>query len=86
MTTTPDSPSGPDRRRPSRRVSLFLAVGWTLLAALVFYVYTHTSIAEGFDPYAILNLDSSLADDAAVKKAFKRMALKYHPGTPNRNT
>ena len=31
------------------------------------------------DPYACLGLSPTKADDAAVKRAYKKRALRYHP-------
>ena len=33
------------------------------------------------DPFAILGLSVPTADQKEIKRAYKRMALKFHPGT-----
>jgi translocation protein SEC63 len=55
---------------------------FTLLFTLLF-IYIATSIQSGgevnsFDPFHILEVDSG-ADMKAIKKAYKKMSLKWHP-------
>lgn len=38
-----------------------------------------------FKPYEILNVDES-STDAQIKKAYRKMSLKYHPGTAKHTT
>ena len=40
--------------------------------------YSGSSARSGKDPYKVLGIDSTATDDE-VKKAYRRMAMKYHP-------
>ncbi|KAI8923996.1 Sec63 Brl domain-containing protein [Entophlyctis helioformis] len=58
---------------------LLLLLGWSLFAFIVYKAFT-TEIEETgiWDPYQILGVDSS-ADESVIKKAFKKLSLKFHP-------
>lgn len=40
--------------------------------------YNNSSTNQGPDPYKVLGIDSSATDDE-VKRAYRRLAMKYHP-------
>jgi len=71
-------------KEAARRPSLFslgnvaLVAGWCLLAFLVYFVYAHTAVHVGFDPYEILGVDRS-ATEADIKRVFRVLALRHHP-------
>lgn len=35
--------------------------------------------AAGFDPYAILDVPAGNFNNAKVKRAYRKLAMKYHP-------
>ena len=80
---TPGPPT-PLCAEAARRPSLFslgnvaLVAGWCLLAFLVYFVYAHTAVHVGFDPYEILGVDRS-ATEADIKRVFRVLALRHHP-------
>lgn len=41
--------------------------------------YASTTLPDSSDPYVILNLDPGSIDLQEIKKAYRKMALKYHP-------
>jgi curved DNA-binding protein CbpA len=41
--------------------------------------YASTTLPDSSDPYVILNLDPSSVDLKEIKKAYRKMALLYHP-------
>lgn len=41
--------------------------------------YAQTTMPDTMDPYVILNLDPNAVDISDIKKAYRKMALKYHP-------
>lgn len=41
--------------------------------------YAQTTLPDTSDPYVILNLDPASVDLKEIKKAYRKMALKYHP-------
>ena len=41
--------------------------------------YAQTTMPNTMDPYVILNLDPNAVDITEIKKAYRKMALKYHP-------
>ncbi|KAJ3252068.1 secretory subunit [Chytriomyces hyalinus] len=59
--------------------SLLLIVGWLVFAAVAYQTAT-TKIADTglWDPYEILGVSTS-ATASEVKKAFRKLSLKYHP-------
>lgn len=53
------------------------AVGWAVLFLLVLRLKQQTQQA-GFDPYDILGV-STLAGEKAIKSAYRKLSLKFHP-------
>jgi hypothetical protein len=43
--------------------------------------YAQTTLPDSSDPYVLLDLDPSAVDLKTIKKAYRKMALKYHPDT-----
>ena len=41
--------------------------------------YAQTTLPDSSDPYVLLDLDPSAVDLKTIKKAYRKMALKYHP-------
>ncbi|KAL2912598.1 secretory subunit [Polyrhizophydium stewartii] len=69
-------------KRPSNVFSfrfMLLVLGWTVFALITYRAATHQSEdATRWDPYQILGVSES-ADEAVIKKAFKKLSLKFHP-------
>nr|KAJ3417839.1 secretory subunit [Polyrhizophydium stewartii] len=58
---------------------MLLVLGWTVFALITYRAATHQSEdATRWDPYQILGVSES-ADEAVIKKAFKKLSLKFHP-------
>lgn len=63
----------------SSKVNIWLAVGWVAFAACIALAVKNTKEeTKLFDPFEILNISSS-STDSQIRKAFKKLSLKYHP-------
>jgi translocation protein SEC63 len=65
-------------RRARRAATPRLAAAWLAYAALFAYVSHASKPMERFDPFAILEIPEDAGADA-VKRAYRRLSLKYHP-------
>lgn len=68
-------------RRGTRRTKsiLLVVVGWAVIGFMVYLIIT-TEIKQAklYDPYDILGISSS-STEKQIKKAFKKLSLKFHP-------
>jgi translocation protein SEC63 len=66
------------KKKPSYRW-LYLLIGWALFGLIAYQAVTIVDNApEVWDPFAILKVDPD-SDEKAIKKAFKKLSLIYHP-------
>ena len=58
---------------------IMILIGLLYVAFLCYgQVQKHSGQLKGFNPYEILEIDET-ADERTIKKAYKRLALQYHP-------
>lgn len=61
------------------KFNLWLAIGWAAFATCIALALKNTKEeTKLFDPFEILNISSS-SSDSQIRKAFKRLSLKFHP-------
>ncbi|KAK8939642.1 Chaperone protein dnaJ 49 [Platanthera guangdongensis] len=77
--------SGKYRKSIFRRISIFLTCGnvtlmllWVMMAVLVHHISNISRQIQPFEPFDILGLEPG-ASDSAVKKAYRRLSIQYHP-------
>lgn len=68
----------PWRERLFTRSNLILAFLWVVLVAMMVFVSKTSTDDKPFDPFEVLEIPTN-ADDRAIKSAFRRLSLKYHP-------
>lgn len=59
------------------QLALLIVIVYFLLVTVLEVHRSHRSL-KGFDPYEILEIDEAAAPDA-IRKAYRRLALIYHP-------
>ena len=66
-------------KKAGKNFNVMLAVGWAVFAICIGLAVKNTKQDQKlFDPFEILSI-STLSSDAQIRKAFKRLSLKYHP-------
>lgn len=65
-------------RRAFSRKNLLLVLGWSVMGALAWYAGSAATDLQTFDPFEILGVPM-WADDREIKKAYRKLSLKYHP-------
>lgn len=79
------SRSGKYRQSTAKKFSNFftchnftLALLWIFMGFLVYYIKNMSREIKVFEPFSILGLEPG-ASDSAIKKAYRRLSIQYHP-------
>lgn len=71
-----------DKMNSLKDKAFLINLGITVVLTILFFVLMFSVSEDGevssFDPFSILEVDSG-ADNKTIKKAYKKMSLKYHP-------
>lgn len=71
-----------DKMNSLKDKAFLINLGITVVLTILFFVLVASVSEDGevssFDPFSILEVDSG-ADNKVIKKAYKKMSLKYHP-------
>lgn len=77
--------SGKYRKSNSQRISSFLSCSnvtlillWLIVGLVAYSVKQSRSEIQVFEPFSILGLEPG-ASDSAIKKAYRRLSIQYHP-------
>ncbi|XP_010439505.1 PREDICTED: dnaJ protein ERDJ2B [Camelina sativa] len=77
--------SGKYKRSMSQRISSFTSCSnltvvllWFVMIFLIFYTKNMSRESQLFEPFGILGLEPG-ASDSAIKKAYRRLSIQYHP-------
>lgn len=77
--------SGKYRKSIFRQISNFLTFGnvslmllWVMMAVLIYHTKHISRQIQPFEPFSILGLEPG-ASDSAIKKAYRRLSIQYHP-------
>ncbi|XP_010449105.1 PREDICTED: dnaJ protein ERDJ2B [Camelina sativa] len=77
--------SGKYKRSMSQRISSFTSCSnltvvllWIVMIFLIFYTKNMSRESQLFEPFGILGLEPG-ASDSAIKKAYRRLSIQYHP-------
>ncbi|KAL1552825.1 DnaJ protein erdj2a [Salvia divinorum] len=77
--------SGKYRKSVFKRIANVLTCGnftlvllWVITGFLVYYIKNMSREIQVFEPFSILGLESG-ASDSAIKKAYRRLSIQYHP-------
>eukprot|EP00793_Prasinoderma_coloniale_P001197 PRCOL_00006188-RA len=70
--------AGGSKKKPLISHGMWLAIGWALAAAMLYYVSSVTEEQELFEPFDILGIGQN-ATDREIKSAYRKLSLKYHP-------
>lgn len=74
----------PWKRTRNRIATLFIFIGWILIAMVVYKISQFDYEMANFDPYEILQVPLS-ADKKEIKSQYKKLSLIYHPDKPTGN-
>ncbi|CAA0812944.1 DnaJ protein ERDJ2A [Striga hermonthica] len=55
-----------------------LVLLWVIVVFLVYYIKNMSNEIQVFEPFSILGLEPG-ASDSAIKKAYRRLSIQYHP-------
>ena len=66
------------KARVRRLTSWKLLLAWLLFFSLYWYIQRAMQGSKRFDPFEILGVESS-ANDQEIKRAYRKLSLKYHP-------
>ncbi|KAL0400683.1 UNVERIFIED_CONTAM: DnaJ protein ERDJ2A [Sesamum latifolium] len=55
-----------------------LVLLWVIMGFLVYYIKNMSREIQVFEPFSILGLEPG-ASDSAIKKAYRRLSIQYHP-------
>jgi len=78
------SQKNPWAKRRRMIAGTFIAIGWCLMAWVIYQISQFDYEMANFDPYEILGVSYD-ASAKEIKKKYREMSLKYHPDKPTGN-